>query len=75
MREIKEQQQRDKKDFTSKLATFKVEMGMMTFEKSTFNFLKDKVTTGWNDNLNNIKSHEARLDEYRRRHEKVIRRL
>ena len=46
--EIKESQRTDRQDYNSKLATFKADVSMMTFDKTTFNFLKDRVYTEWN---------------------------
>lgn len=45
--EMKEEMRMARNDYNSKLATLKADVSMMTFDKLTFNFLKDKVYNEW----------------------------
>ena len=45
--ETKEEMRMARNDYNSKLATLKADVSMMTFDKQTFNLLKDKVSNEW----------------------------
>ena len=46
--EFKETLRRQENDYNSKLATMKADVSLVTFDKTNFNFLKDKVVNEWN---------------------------
>ena len=53
----------EKNEIVNKLATFKADINLVTFDQSTFNFLKDRVHPEWNAVSARGKAHEMRLDE------------
>lgn len=63
MIETKETQRQDRNDFNTKLSQFKVDVSMMTFEKATFKFLKDKVYPGWNDLVSKSNAFDKNTEE------------
>ena len=48
LRDLVDQSRKDRLDYNNKLGTLKSDISIVTFEKSTFNFIKDKVCLEWN---------------------------
>ncbi len=53
----------DRNDYNSKLATFKADVSLMTFDKQTFNFLKDKVYLEWTSVIQKSKDKDTVIEE------------
>mmetsp|Transcript_24531 Transcript_24531/g.32863 ORF Transcript_24531/g.32863 Transcript_24531/m.32863 type:complete len:97 (-) Transcript_24531:197-487(-) len=75
MSEMREALRMDRNDFNNKLATFKSDVGSMTFEKSVHNFLRDTVYTGWREHKDRSKALETELEEYRIKQLRIVRKL
>ena len=48
---LKDSTKRDKNELVGKISSFTNEYGPRIFDKDTFNFVKDKVRTNWNQNV------------------------
>ena len=71
LRDLKEVQRQDRNDYNNKLATLKADISLVTFEKGTFNFIKDKVYLEWNTQTSKSKTNELRLDELVKKNERM----
>ena len=69
--DLKEVQRQDRNDYNNKLATLKADISLVTFEKGTFNFIKDKVYLEWNNQTSKSKTNELRLDELVKKNERM----
>ena len=59
--ELREQQRLDRADFNGKLATFKADVSLMTFDQETRSFLKNTIYPEWGGQVRRTKDLEAKL--------------
>ncbi len=65
----------DRSDFNSKLATFKADVSLMTFDKQTFHFLKDKVYTEWTSVIQKAKDKDDVIEAMQKKNDRLKKKL
>ncbi len=65
----------DRNDYNSKLATFKADVSLMTFDKQTFNFLKDKVYQEWTSVVQKGKDKDDIIEAMQKKHDRLKKKL
>lgn len=60
---LNEQSRLDRNDFNNKLATFKADVSLMTFDRETSSFLKNTIYTGWGDLVFKCKEYESKIEK------------
>ena len=59
--EVKETQRVDRMDYNQKLATFKIDVSEMTFERDTLDFFKKQIYPNWGSQIKRTREAEATI--------------